>query len=206
MLIHAHDDGTEDAGRWRSFVITHGFGQLVAAGRDRELPVVVPTQFLLGEDEVILHLEKPNPIFAALEENARCMLSVAGDWAYIPGSWKTIGDEDPRTGIPTTYYGAVQLTCTASIIDDPAELAAILSSQLGDLEPDGDYLDPLEHGPRLRTIRGLVLTIDEVRAKFKYGGNVDEDHRAEVAARLQERDDPGDAAALAQMGLSSDRN
>ncbi len=206
MLIHAHDDGTADEDRWREFVTAQGFGQLVAGGRDRDLPVVVPTQFLLGDDHVILHLAKPNPIFAHLEENQRCLLSVAGDWAYIPGVWKTIGEEDPRTGIPTTYYGAVQLTCTASIVDEPAELAAILSRQLGNLEPDGEYVDPIEHGPRLRTIRGLVLAIDEVRAKFKYGGNVDEAHRAEVAAQLQRRDGPGDAAALAQMGLGGDRN
>ena len=31
------------------------------------------------------------------------VLSVAGDWAYIPPVWKAIADEDPRYGIPTTY-------------------------------------------------------------------------------------------------------
>ena len=36
------------------------------------------------------------------------VLSVAGDWAYIPSAWKAIGDEDPGLGVPTTYYAAVQ--------------------------------------------------------------------------------------------------
>ena len=35
----------------------------------------------------------------------------------------------------------------------------------------------------------------EVRAKFKYGGNVDAAHRLAVAERLAERGGPGDAAA-----------
>ncbi len=38
-----------------------------------------------------------------------------------------------------------------------------------------------------------------MRAKFKYGGNVDDPHRAEVLRRLQERAGPGDAAAAEQL-------
>ena len=62
-------------------------------------------------DPVVLHLARPNPIWDALQENPRVLLSVAGDWAYIPAAWKAIGEEDPRMGVPTTYYGAVQLDC-----------------------------------------------------------------------------------------------
>ena len=43
---------------------------------------------------------------------------------------------------------------------------------------------------------------DDVRAKFKFGGNVDDEHRAHVAARLLERDDPGDRAAASHMKTS----
>lgn len=74
----------------------------------------VPTQFLLIEDTVWLHLARPNPVFQALFENPNVVLSIAGDWAYIPDAWKAIGEEDPRSGIPTTYYAAVQLIGTAS--------------------------------------------------------------------------------------------
>ena len=41
--------------------------------------------------------------------------------------------------------------------------------------------------------------MDHVRAKLKYGGNVDDAHRAVVAGHLEERDGPGDAAALAHL-------
>ncbi|MDT4917075.1 MAG: transcriptional regulator, partial [Pseudonocardiales bacterium] len=47
--------------------------------------------------------------------------------------------------------------------------------------------------------RGIRLAVREVRAKFKYGGNVDDAHRAEVARRLAERGGPGDAAALGHL-------
>ena len=196
MLIRPHDDGAEDENRWRAFVVDQGFGHLAAAGVDRAVPVVVPTQFTLQNDHLVLHLARQNPIFACLEDNPQCVMSVAGDWAYIPGSWKAIGDEDPRFGIPTTYYAAVQLIGTATVMEDPGDVAAGLRAQLGDLEPDGDLVDPIEHDRSLRAIRGLRIAIGEVRAKFKFGGNVDQEHRDAIAAQLRSRGGPGDAAAL----------
>jgi transcriptional regulator len=67
------------------------------------------------------------------------------------------------------------------------------------LEPAGGYLEPdAEHEHfrrRLPGIRGLVLTVISVRAKFKYGGNKEPAHRELLAEHLAERDGPADAAA-----------
>jgi transcriptional regulator len=100
-------DATLGEDEWRSFVESHPFGHLVApGGPQRELPVVVPTQFVLDGtlegDTVWLHLVRANPVFAALAENPRVLLSVADDWAFIPSSWKAVGNEDTALGIPTT--------------------------------------------------------------------------------------------------------
>lgn len=199
MLIHPWDAGS-GAAEWIDFVRAQGFGHLVAAGRGRDVAVVVPTQFALeSAREVLLHLARPNPIWAALEENPAVVLSVAGDWAYIPAAWKAVGDEDPRLGVPTTYYGAVQLIAQATIVDDQDGKAEILRRQLGVTEPGSGAADPAEHGRRLAGIRGLRLAVRDVRTKFKYGGNVDDEHRAEVARRLEQRRGPGDAAALAHL-------
>jgi len=181
---------------WRPFVETVGFGHLVAAGRGRAVPVIVPTQFLLDGDHLLLHLVAPNPIFDAVAEQPRVVLSVAGDWAFIPSSWKAIGDEDPALGIPTTYYGAVQLEGVATVGTEPSEVAAVLRRQLEGLQPGVPVADPeLAHYDKLRAIRAITISIDAVRAKFKYGGNVDDDHRKSVIARLRERNGPGDRAA-----------
>ena len=198
MLIHPWD-ATSGDDEWRAFVLAQGFGQLIASGRDRDVPVVVPTQFVLDGDEVLLHLARPNPIWHAIEENPVVLLSVAGDWAYVPAAWKAIDGEDPALGIPTTYYAAVQLRCEASIVDDPAAKLAILRRQLADLEPDSGHADPAVHDRKLHGIRGLRLAIREVSGKFKYGGNVDEPHRMAVAERLRSRGAPGDEAARTHL-------
>jgi transcriptional regulator len=40
-------DTTLGEAEWRPFVEANSFGHLVAAGRNRDVPVVVPTQFVL---------------------------------------------------------------------------------------------------------------------------------------------------------------
>ena len=102
-------------------------------------------------------------------------------------------------GVPTTYYAAVQLIADATVVDDLEGKTAILREQLQVTEPDGGAADPLEHGRRLAGIRGLRLAVRDVRAKFKYGGNVDNAHRAAVARHLVDRGGPGDAAALEHL-------
>lgn len=192
----APPDRTASEGEWRPFVVQQGFGHLVAGGLNRSVPAVVPTQFVLDADEIILHLVGPNPVVAAIREYPRVVMSVAGDWAYIPSDWKAIGDEDPALGIPTTYYAAVQLIGTATIVDDPDAIADILRRQLEHLQPGTPVADPgTAHRSKLRSISGVVIAIDDVRAKFKYGGNVDVAHRLAVAERLEDRLRPGDAAA-----------
>ena len=128
-----------------------------------------------------LHLVRANPVFGALAENPLVLLSVAGDWAFIPSSWKAIGDEDPALGIPTTYYGAVQLVGTATVHDErtePGSVAAILRRQLTAL-PAGRRGGRSGRGPRGQAARilGISITVEQVSAKFKYGGNVDGPHR-----------------------------
>ena len=208
VLVHPWDAPLDESETW-GFVRAQGFGHLVAPGHGRELPVVVPTQFLAQPPVdgvppvVLLHLARPNPIWKALEENPVVLLSVAGDWTYVPSAWKAIGDEDPALGIPTTYYAAAQLVGTAALVDDDEGKLEILRAQLAANEPEIAHADPLVHARRLPGIRGIRITVREVVGKFKYGGNVDDAHRRAVAQALAERGGPGDSAAQAHLSRRS---
>jgi transcriptional regulator len=204
VFVHDFDAGAER--EWRPFLATHPFGELVAGGGpERLVPIVVPTQYVLEGDDVLIHLLARNPVWDAIAENPQVLLAVSGDWAFVPSSWKAVNEEDPRLGIPTTYYASVQLTGTATVVDDVNGIAAVLRSQLSGLQPEEDVVDPAEHGTRLRVIRALRIRVDHVRAKFKYGGNVDRTHRDAVLTHLVERDGPGDRAAAAHLQRRLDR-
>ena len=195
MYIAAPDRTLGDH-EWRPFVEQQAFGHFIAPGLGLDYPVVVPTQFVLDGAEVLVHFARPNPVFDALRSNPRAVLSVAGDWAFIPSDWKAIGEEDPSLGIPTTYYAGVQLRGRAEVRDDPAGIAGVLRRQLAVFQPSTPIADPLvAHAAKLGAIRAVVLSVEEVAAKFKYGGNVDRDHRQAVTAHLRARRGPGDLAA-----------
>lgn len=198
MLIHRHDEPLSDA-EWRAFVTEHDFGELIAPGVGRDLPIVVPTHFIYdGDKTVLLHLAKPNPVWAALAERPRAMLSVFGAYTYIPGHWN-----QDEYGVPTSYYAAVQLACDAEVIDDAAQVAAILERQLAHFQPEGMHapVEPGEnpYGKLLGSIRGLRLEVTDVRAKFKFGANRTVQHRTAIAEKLAERGRPLDGEARTNL-------
>jgi transcriptional regulator len=199
VLIHRHDAPLDDA-EWRGFLREHDFGELIAPGSGRDLPVVVPTHFLWdGDKEVVLHLAKPNPVWEALAERPRALLSVFGAYTYIPGHWN-----QDEYGVPTSYYAAVQLACDAEVIDDPERVAAILERQLAHFQPEGKHAPVLagvddRYGKQLPNIRGIRLAVTDVRAKLKFGTNRTVQHREVVAEKLQERGAPLDLEARAHV-------
>ncbi|WP_037368801.1 FMN-binding negative transcriptional regulator [Amycolatopsis orientalis] len=200
MLIHPWDAADEN--EWREWLAGHDFGELVAGGRGRDLPVVVPTHFVFdGDATVRLHLARPNPVWPLLEEHPRALLTVTGDYTYIRSDWNTA--EDPALGVPTSYYASVQLACDVRLVDDPEEKAALLNRQLAHFEPDGKRtpVSAVDAPDRrlLPGIRGVELTVTDVRAKFKYGGNKKSEDRQRIKAHLSERDGYGDAAAVAHL-------
>ena len=196
MLVHPWDAAAES--EWQDWLYDgHDFGQLIAPGRDRDLPVVVPTHFLYdGGATVRLHLARPNPVWAALEERARALLTVVGDYVYIPAEWNAGAGEPAEEGVPTSYYGTVQLACDVRVIDDRAGKAEILNRQLVHFEPPESERLPVGADDRLLSgIRGLELTVTGVIAKFKVGGNKTAADRARIARRLERRRGPMDLSA-----------
>jgi transcriptional regulator len=208
MLIRKHDAAISED-EWKTFLAARDFGELIASGRGRDVPVVVPAHFIYDGDRTIrLHLAAPNPVWEALAENPLALVSVFGDYAYIPTQWNANPGAPIEYGVPTSYYAAVQAVVRTRAVDDPEELASILRAQLAHFQPEGGHA-PVEpdndYGQHLGAIRGIVGTIEDVRAKFKYGGNKTVEHRLRIADQLGARDQGYDQAARAQLLRRTER-
>ncbi|QIX27539.1 FMN-binding negative transcriptional regulator [Nocardioides sp. JQ2195] len=200
MLIHPWDS-VED---WRGLVPGNDFGQLVTVGEVDGWPVIVPTHFVVEGDEVLLHLARPNPVWAALAQDDRVVMAMTGDYAYVDASMNAGPGTDPDLGVPTSYYTALQLRGRATVVDDPEAKAAILARQLLHFEPEGSTrvtptTDVESDRRQLPAIRGLRIRIQDVRAKQKYGGNKSVEERTAIASRLAERDAAGDRGVRARL-------
>lgn len=203
MLATPADEPILDQ-EWRDFLNQQDFGQVIAPGPNGQIPVVVPAHYCYDGDRTIeLHLHRENPVWTAIRANDRVVFAVIDAHVYIPSTWNA---EDPSAADwapPTSYYAAVQAICSAVILDEPAGVAALLRRQMRRMQPEGGYasIEPglTPYGRMLGGIRGLRLEIDEVRAKFKFGGNRSHQHRARVAERLAARGTEADLRARSHL-------
>ena len=203
MLIRSHDAPFDDD-EWRAFLREHDFGQLVAAGAGRVTPAITPVHFVYdSEATILLHLARANPVLAALAENPVAVMAVIGAYTFIPTDWNANPGEAVEYGVPTSYYAAVQATGVCEIIDDSEALAELLRTQLEHILASGGHA-PLTagdtpYGRQLPAIRGVRLSITDVQAKFKFGGNKTTAHQRSIADHLLERGSPLDREARRQQ-------
>ena len=203
-MLYRPADAPLDADEWRAFLREHDFGQLIAAGVGRAVPVIIPAHFVYdGEATILLHLARGNPIWEALAENPVAVMAVIGAYTYIPTGWNANQGQPVEYGVPTSYYAAVQATGTCEMTEDPEALAALLGKQLAHFQPEGGHAPvaagDTPYGRQFPAIRGLRLTISDVEAKFKFGGNKPIDHQRRIADHLQERGRPLDHEARRQQ-------
>ena len=204
MLIHPWDAALDTA-EWQQWLAsTDRFGVLAVNNLDpAQAPLVLPTHFSRAGDELLMHLARPNPIWAHLESASQVRLAVVGDYAYIPTHWRAKAGGPDEDGVPTSYYTSVQFVCRPTIVDDPQGKVSILDAQLADLQPEGGHAevsaDAPPYGRMLSGIRGIRLQILAVDAKFKYDDANPVDHRTRVSDRLDERDHALDRGAATQQ-------
>lgn len=204
MLIHPWDAALSRA-EWQDWLAgTDHFGILtVNNGDPGEAPEVVPTHFTQHDDELLVHLARPNPVWRQLQVAAKVGLTVIGDYAYIPTYWRAKAGGPDEDGVPTSYYSAVQFTCRPTIVDDPQAKADLLTAQLAHFQPEGRHADVSVESPpygrMLSGIRGLRLEVLHVAAKFKYDDHNPTEHRQRVIQRLGERAHGLDTGAARQQ-------
>jgi transcriptional regulator len=204
VLIHPWDAAT-DPSEWREWLATTGsFGFLAVSNVDPlQAPLLLATHFTLQGDELLLHLARPNPVWPHLEAAAEVRLAVAGDYAYIPGYWRTKPGQPPEHGVPTSYYATVQFVCRPTVVDDPHLKADVLNAQLADFQPEGHHDEvSVDRGPydrELPGIRAVRLRILRVEAKFKYDDHKPVEHRERVISELEARAGALDSGAAAQQ-------
>lgn len=204
MFVQPWDAALDDA-EWRAWIDDgHDFGQLVANGSPGHPPGVVPTHFCAGDDAtLIVHLARPNPVWPLIQRDPNVVMSVVDDYAFIPSTWRAKAGGPDEDGVPTSYYAAVQFACRAEVVDDPQGKVDVLRSQLAHFQPDGDHaavaVGQPPYGRMLSGIRGLLLHVSSVVAKFKYDDHNPQEHRQTVSTRLVARGLGRDETAAGQQ-------
>ncbi|WP_304452751.1 FMN-binding negative transcriptional regulator [Nocardiopsis sp. YSL2] len=202
MLIHPWDAAVGDD-EWRTWIAEgRDFGQLAVNGPAGRPPVVVPVHAAPEPGRLLVHLARPNPVWKVLSDGDPVLYTVIDDHAFVPGTLRAQPGTDPRDGVPTSYYAAVQFTCRAEFVDDPTDKAELLNAQMAYFQSEEGYAPVTPDGPPyarlLSGIRGLRLHVEEAAAKFKYDDRRPTEQRAEIADGLVARDPANGGAARQQ--------
>ena len=180
-----------DRGEIDRFLEEESFGFL-AAVRPDGTPGITPLNYVYANGSVYFHGSRIGEKMDAIRHNHRVSFAVAREYAIIPSYFT-----DPAMACPASaYFKSVVISGRIEVVEDVKEKAAALGALMRKLQPEGGY-DPIDpddprYLPRLKGVAVLKLVPEAVTAKFKFGQNLSEEKRAEVAAKLLERGLPLD--------------
>ena len=178
-----------------AFVASQKQGTLAAYAKGG-FPRLSLLPFVKDGDSIEMHCVQLDPTFQALCRNPHVTFMVSDYLGTYPSEWVDSNDG----GRGSTIFRAVSFDCLAEHDTDPATVAAALTRLLSVYEPDaphGTIEDGDVYGARLRQLALVRLRIVATQAKFKIGppGADEKGRRANVAAQLRKRGQPGDFEA-----------
>jgi predicted FMN-binding regulatory protein PaiB len=176
------------------FVDTQALGRLVTVGVDG-MPHLGLYPFVHEPGSFDLHLVRADELIVDLEARPRCVFEVDEVLGVIPSYWVS----QEYGGAATAYHRTVIFECRASVIKDPAAVAAQQLRLLARYQPEGGFravrpADPL-YRSALEQLAAVRLTVERTRVKFKLAQNRPPETRRRIVAALRQRGRPGDAQA-----------
>jgi predicted FMN-binding regulatory protein PaiB len=142
-----------------------------------------------------LHLVRADEQILDLKARPRCLAEVDEVLGVIPSYWV----HPEYAGSATAYHRTVIFECHATVVEDPAAVAAQQRRLLARYQPEGGYkaldpADPLYRGA-LAQLAAVRLEVTRRRAKWKLGQNRPAEARRRVVAELRKRGRPNDERA-----------
>ena len=200
-----HDYYTKvDPAELERFVQSQELGRLVSVGEDG-MPHIGLYPFVYGGATIDLHLVRADELVADLKARPRCVFEVDEVLGVIPSYWV----HAEYAGSATAYHRTVIFECTATVVEEPAAVAAQQVDLLARYQPEGGFRalqpdDPLYRGA-LAQLAAVRLSIQRVRPKFKLGQNRPPGARQKIIAHLRERGRPNDARAADALQSTLER-
>jgi transcriptional regulator len=147
------------------------------------------------------HVARANPHWRYLAAGRPTLVIFSGAHAYVSPSWYAT-----HPSVPTWNYVAVHATGTGALVEDPAQVTALLADLVRTYESAGpdawsfedlaaDYLAGMQRG-----IVAFEIPIERLEGKAKLSQNRDAVDQARTREALAATDDPLARAVAALMG------
>lgn len=174
------------------------FGFLGTVGSDG-LCRVTPLNYVYGNGYFYFHGSRAGEKMKHLKSNPNVSFTVAKEYAIIPSYFT-----HPQLACPASaYFKSVMVRGHVEIVNDLQEKAEALTLFMEKLQPEGGYepIDPGEqqYAGQLKAVALLRIVPEEIRAKFKFGQNLNNNNFDQVVQGLQERNRNFDQETVEHM-------
>jgi len=176
------------------FVEAQALGRLVTVGADGT-PHLGLYPFVHEPAAFELHLVRADELTIDLKARPRCVFEVDEVLGVIPSYWVS----QEYAGSATAYHRTVIFECRATVVEDPAAVAAQQLRLLARYQPEGGFRavvpsDPL-YRSALEQLAAVHLAVERTRVKFKLAQNRPPESRRRIVEALRARGRAGDAQA-----------
>jgi transcriptional regulator len=180
----------EDPALLLPLVERYSFATLVTVEDGTPFATHLPLLLRRGPDRLVGHMARANPQWRGLTQQREVLALFQGPHAYVSPSWYA-----STPNVPTWNYAAVHAYGEARLLEDPAEVLALLQDTVQKyeagferpwpLEAAGDYVERLRSG-----IVAFELHLTRLEGKFKLSQNKREADHAGIVAALEASGDP----------------
>lgn len=144
------------------------------------------------------HMARANVQWRTFDETREALVIFQGPHAYVSPSWYR---DEVELAVPTWNYSVVHAYGLPRLIEDPAQLYAILQATIQANEAQFEKPWSLQMADehlqaKLRAIIGFEIQITRLEGKFKLSQNRSEGDQTRVAAALKESLSPETAELM----------
>lgn len=191
----------ENASKLAEFIRKNSFGTLVTQEGNAPFASHLPMLFRPnrgGHGTLVSHMARANPQWRHFAEGGEVLAIFHGPHGYISPSWY-----ETELAVPTWNYAAVHAYGVPRILDDPAEVVALLDETVAEYESafEKPWRGDLPEDFRDKLMQGIVafeIPVHRIEGKFKLGQNRSAADLKGVFEALSGSGDAGDLA-LARM-------
>lgn len=178
----------------------NGFATMVTSADGEPLATHLPMELVrdtTGRRVLEGHVSRANPHWRTLEAGARVLCIFGGPHTYISPTWYD------HENVPTWNYMVVHIWGTAQLVEDPADVRALLTrlSRRYEDTPGGFAVDRMTPEYYAKEVRGIVafrIKVERVEAAFKLSQNRNATDHANIVRQLEARgDEPSRGVARA---------
>ncbi len=172
---------------------------------DKNNPYSVPVNFVYDGKVIYFHGSQSGRKMKIIRENPKASFSIVENFSIIASYFSSTEE----LACPATqFFKSISVDGEINIVEEKEEKIKALSLLMQKLQPEGAYkpFSDSAYEKMLKATAVLKIEVKELRAKFKFGQQLDDTRFNMILKHLEKRDTNIDKETIEMMQLQKRKN